>query len=60
MAGGQLVSDAELSEEIFSSEEASDFENYSNQKKNKPVIAAKKVKVKFLLFKLKPCLYFNL
>lgn len=40
-AGGQLVSDAELSDEVYSSEEGSDLENYSYQKKNKPVIAKK-------------------
>lgn len=44
MAGVELVSDAELSDDVyggFSSEEASDFENYSHQKKNKTVITKK-------------------
>ena len=41
MGSGQIISDAELSDEIFSSEEASDFENYSHQKKNKTVISKK-------------------
>ena len=52
MAGGQIVSDAELSDEVFggfSSEEASDFENYSHQKKNTNVIS-KKVNLSSLKF----------
>lgn len=41
--GGQLVSDAELSEEVFSGSDGSDFENENySQKKNKN-IAIKKV-----------------
>lgn len=41
MARGQIVSDAELSDEVFSSEEASDFENYPTQKHNKLAISKK-------------------
>lgn len=40
---GKVISDSELSEEVFdSTSEASDLENYSTQKKNK-TISAKKV-----------------
>lgn len=43
---GQLVSDAELSDEVYmSSSDGSDFENYSTQKKNKAPVA-KKVKTR--------------
>lgn len=38
---GQLVSDAELSEEVYSGSEASDYENYSSQKKNKTILSKK-------------------
>lgn len=41
---GKVVSDADMSDEVYSSSEGSDYENYS-QKKNKTIIS-KKVKLK--------------
>ena len=40
---GMIVSDCEFSDEAFSSSEASDYENYSSQQKNKAVKVSKKV-----------------
>jgi hypothetical protein len=45
---GKVVSDAELSDDVYSSSEGSDYENYS-QKKNKAILT-KKVKQNGLFY----------